>query len=107
MLYQSQSEINAFYVRVIQAVAGNPTVAISDWEFKSTVELLDEISVIHPSICTLLKSFLKDYQTWYDVHVEIDDAGTAGNLTAEQQDKLNSAINNRDVTRASLLAALQ
>lgn len=106
MLYQSQSEIDTFYVRVIQAVAGSKKVAIPDWEFKSTVELLEEIKIVQPSVCALLESFLTSYQTWYDVHVEIDNAGTAGNMTQAHENKLQSSIANRDRTRASLLAAL-
>lgn len=107
MLYQTQAEINAFYVSVIQRVASRPSVDIQDWEMKSTAELLDEMSLIAPLVHAQLLNFLQAYQAWYDVHVGIDEAGTAGNLTNEQTAALNSAIEARDATRAKLLATIR
>ncbi|MBX9935467.1 MAG: hypothetical protein K2Y10_02615 [Burkholderiaceae bacterium] len=106
MLYQSQAEINMFFVGVIQRVAASPKVAIQDWDMKSTVELLQEIDMLNADLFALLESFLKAYQAWYDVHVQIDKAGTAGNLTPQQNQDLNAAIVARDATRKDLLAAI-
>jgi len=106
MLYQSQAEINTFFVGVIQRVAASPKIAIQDWYMKSSVELLQEISILNASVSALLDAFLKAYQAWYDVHVQIDKAGTAGNLTPQQNQDLHAAIADRDSTRKNLLAAI-
>ena len=106
MLYQTQAEINIFYCQVIQKVAASGKVQVADWDMKSTVELLQEINNVAPDVRTLLQDFLTAYQRWYSVHVEIDTAGTAGKLTVPQGAQLQSAITDRDATRAALLAAL-
>jgi ABC-type thiamin/hydroxymethylpyrimidine transport system permease subunit len=59
MLYQSQAEINTFFVGVIQRVAASPKVAIQDWDMKSTVELLQEIGMLNANVFALLEGFLK------------------------------------------------
>ncbi|MBI5918196.1 MAG: hypothetical protein HY849_02315 [Nitrosomonadales bacterium] len=106
MLYQTQSEINAFYVGVIQRVAESSRIAIQDADMKSTMELRQEIQMVSPSVSGALDAFLKAYQAWYDVHVGIDQAGTAGNLTSQQNQQLSEAITARDTTRKALLQAL-
>ena len=106
MLYQTQSEINTFSVRVIQRVAASPKVAIQDLDMKSTDELLEEIRLTTPQVFSALESFLKAHQTWYEVHVAIEQAGTAGNLTPQQSAQLNASIASRDSTRKALLQAL-
>ena len=106
MLYQTQSEINTFYCGVVQRVASSSKVGIADWDMKSKVELLQEIQLVAPTIFSLLKIFLQAYQDWYDMHVQIDTTGTAGNLTPSQSQSLNDAIARRDRTRSQLLAAV-
>ena len=106
MLYQTQAEINSFYSQVIQKVASSSKLQVPDWDIKSTAELPPEISVSSPNVHTLLNQFLKAYQHWYDVHAQIDAAGTAGQLTVQQNDDLMRAIEARDKTRSDLLNAL-
>lgn len=103
MLYQSQADINAFYYQVIQKVASSAKVGISDWDMKSSAELLQEIPQKSTNVHAALIAFLNAYQAWYDVHVEIDKAGTAGALTPDQNHRLMQAIEARDSTRAALL----
>lgn len=106
MLYQTQNEINAFYCFVIQKVAASNKVNVRDHDLKSTVELLQEISNLNSSVFQLLQNFLSAYQAWYDVHVQINKAGTSGNLTPQQNQQLMAAIQNRDSTRTALMNAI-
>ena len=106
MLYQTQAEINTFYYQVIQKVAASHKVGIMNWDMKSTVELLHEIRQKSGSIHLALIAFLEAYQTWYDVHVEIDIAGKAGTLSSAQNQQLLQAISTRDSTRTFLLSQI-
>lgn len=106
MLYQTQNEINAFYCFVIQKVASSNNVKVPDFDLKSTVELLQEISTTAPGIHKLLQNFLSAYQSWYDVHAQINNAGTSGNLTVQQDQLLMQAIQKRDFTRVALINAM-
>lgn len=106
MLYQTQNDINAFYCSVIQKVAASSKVSVQDYDLKSTAELWQEISQLNPTVFQLLQKFLATYQVWYTVHVKINNAGTSGNLTPQQNQQLITASQNRNQTRNALINAI-
>lgn len=105
MLYRNQTEIEIFYSHVIRSIANGSTVNIQDSEWKSIPEIEWEMQKINPKLYALLVDFLEAYQKWYDVHVEIDKTGSAGNLAPRVAAELEAAITKRDATRQALLAA--
>jgi hypothetical protein len=104
MLYKSQDEINSFYEFVIRKVAERKNV--QDIDFKSAFELQTTIQQVDNNTFTKLSDFLLAYQNWYNVHVQINNAGTSGNLTPQQNQSLMAAIQNRDTTRQALIDSL-
>ncbi|EOV0863725.1 TPA: hypothetical protein ACX3C9_004669 [Vibrio parahaemolyticus] len=79
---------------------------IQDVDWKSSGELLTEISNINKNVFDKIQDFFSHYQHWYDVHVEIAKTGNQGKLIPEQNHELVNAINNRDLYRKNLLDAL-
>jgi len=104
MLHLSQTDTDLLYFVSIRKAAEK--LNVQDWEWKSTAELTEDIYGQFPAIHELLLSFRHAYQAWYDEHARINQARASGNLTPQQQKELTDAIQNRDSTRAALLAAL-
>jgi hypothetical protein len=103
---QSQPDINAFFCLVAQRVAASPRVGLADPDFKSTAEIKSEIRAHHSDLLSLLEAFFVAYQSWHDVHVEIEASGAPGSLSSELDAKLQDAIAVRDNTRHRLLSAI-
>ncbi|MGR5076058.1 hypothetical protein [Photobacterium swingsii] len=78
---------------------------IQDAEWKSSHELYNEIADVDGKMYQLLVDFFAAYIAWYNVHVDIDKAGTQGQLTAEQNQALIEACDKRDQTRNILMEA--
>lgn len=103
-MYITRQDLHVFYQQVHQNVSKQ--LGIENYEWKSASELADEIQTINPVVANTLKSFIAAYESWFKVHEEIDSAGTAGNLTSEQNEKLVKAITARDSTRQEVIDAL-
>jgi uncharacterized damage-inducible protein DinB len=103
-MYITRQDLHVFYQQVHQNVAKQ--LGIANYEWKSASELADEIQTTNPTVANTLKSFIAAYESWFKVHEEIDSAGTAGNLSPEQNEKLLAAISARDSTRQEVIDAL-
>lgn len=103
-MYITRQDLHVFYQQVHQNVAKQ--LGIKDYEWKSASELADEIQTTNSVVANTLQSFITAYESWFKVHEEIDSAGTAGNLSAEQNTKLMCAIDARDSTRQKVIDAL-
>jgi hypothetical protein len=106
MTYQSQTDINAFFCLVAQQVAGSSRVGLDDSEFKSTSEIMSEMRANHEDLLSLLKDFFCRYQSWHDLHVEIEASGDSGDLSSEQEAMLSAAVQARDSSRNKLLKSI-
>ncbi|GAJ79006.1 hypothetical protein JCM18905_5045 [Vibrio sp. JCM 18905] len=95
--------LNSFYESVLNRVATK--LKIQDAEWKSPHELYNEIAQVDGSMYKLLVDFFAAYNAWHSVHQIIDNAGTQGQLTNQQQTDLDKACNNRDVARKALMNA--
>jgi len=96
VLYHSQKEINAFYEFVIRKVAERKN--IQDIDFKSAFEIQTTIEQVDTETYEKQGDFLHAYQAWYNVHDEINVAGTSGNLTA-QQTRIYKQLSKSETTR--------
>ena len=103
-MYITEQDLHVFYQQLHQNVAKQ--LGIKDYEWKSASELADEIQASNSVVAKVLQSFICSYESWFKVHEEIDSAGTAGNLSVEQNTKLMSAIDARDSTRQRVIDAL-
>jgi len=103
-MHYSKQDLYIFYQQLFMTVAKR--LNISDYEWKSAVELISEIESIDQIVANKITLFIDSYQEWYSVHEEIDESGNVGNLTAKQSFNLAKAIENRDATRTSLLQEL-
>jgi hypothetical protein len=106
MTYQAQSDINALFCSVAQRVAASQSACVTDPEFKSISEIKSELATLNPELLTLLDAFFNAYQHWHTVHCEIEASGKAGNLSLEQNARLEQAIENRDNSRNALRDAI-
>ena len=106
MTYQSQTDINAFFCLVAQQVAGSSRVRLNDSEFKSTSEIMSEMRTSHKDLLPLLNDFFGAYQSWHDLHFEIEASGDSGDLSPEQEAKLVAAVEARDSSRNKLLKSI-
>ena len=77
-----------------------------DLDYKSMVELFDDISKTESDLFSLLDDFVVAYRQYQNYHYYLDKDSTPGNLTPFQQVGLTTVIENRDNTRNKLLAAL-
>lgn len=103
-MYITRQDIHVFHQQVHQNVAKQ--LGIKDFEWKSASELAGEIKTTNSRMATILQSFIIAYESWFKVHEEINSAGTAGNLTGEQNEKLNAAIEARDSKRQKVIDEL-
>lgn len=103
-MHFTKQDLYTFYQQLFMTVAKR--LKISDYEWKSALELLNEMQKVDSLVADKLLSFVDTYQVWYNVHVEIDESGNSGNLTASQSFDLANAITNRDTTRENLLQEL-
>ncbi|MUJ26302.1 hypothetical protein [Aliivibrio fischeri] len=95
--------LKSFFESTLVRVATKLNIQDADW--KSSHELYSEIANVNGDMYKLLVDFFTAYIAWYNVHVDIDKAGTAGQLTVEQNKALNDACNARDQTRSILIDA--
>lgn len=103
-MYITRQDLHVFYQQSHQNVAKQ--LAIENHEWKSASELAEEIQTANSVVANKLKSFIAAYESWFKVHEEIDSAGTAGNLSSEQNKKLLNAIAAHDSTRQELIFEL-
>jgi len=93
--------LHLFYHQVHQNVAKG--LGVENHEWKSTAELADDIRKLNSSVAALLGKFIDTYESWFALHLNIDETGAAGNLSAEQNQRLIAAIEQRDHTRQALI----
>ncbi|HCG5950744.1 TPA: hypothetical protein NJ736_004520 [Vibrio parahaemolyticus] len=93
--------LRSFFESTLVRVATK--LEIQDPEWKSAHELYNEIADVDGAMYQLLVDFFAAYIAWYNVHVDIDKAGTQGHLTAEQNQALSEACDKRDQTRNVLM----
>lgn len=103
-LYITRQDLHVFYQQAYQNAARQ--LKINNFEWKSASELADEIQTANSTVANSLKTFIAAYESWFEVHEEIERAGNAGNLTLEQNTKLLQTIKSRDSTRQALIDAL-
>jgi prephenate dehydratase len=103
-MYITREDLHVFYYQVHHNVAKK--LGISDFEWKSTNELDDEIGKVNSQVSDKMKTFIKAYEAWFKVHEEIESTGNAGNLTTEQNNNLMKAIDDRDSARKDLVDEL-
>jgi len=103
-MYITQQDLHVFYQQVHQNVAKQ--LGIKDYEWKSADELVDEIQKTNSVVATTLQSFITAYESWFNVHKDIDNEGTAGHLTPEQNAMLMAAIEARDSARQKVIDEL-
>ena len=75
-------------------------------DYRSMLEVFDEISRTGDPLFDLLDNFIVCYRQYQNYHFYLDRDSTPGNLTPYQADGLTAVIQNRDNTRNALLAAL-
>jgi hypothetical protein len=97
----TREDLHVFYHQIFQIVANK--LGIKDFEWKFPGELAEEIANINSSVASQIDEFFKAYEEWFAVHEEIDSSGSQGNLTPEQNDKLQQVINHRDLQRQKLI----
>lgn len=76
---------------------------VSDPDFKSVPELIDEIKILDSTIYDIMDKYLKTYHEWYKFHKRIDEQGNHGNLSTAESKELTELIQKRDSTRNELL----
>lgn len=96
--------LHAFYHQVFRHVAN--LLGVHNYEWMSSSELAGAIDRADSQAFQRLMDFIKAYNAWYEVHVRIEEAGTAGHLSNREDAELNKAINDRDFTRDALIKHL-
>ena len=105
MMYLSKKDINVFYHQVYANVAKK--VDSENYEWKSASELADELNTEHPKIAKKIDVFIKAYENWFKVHQDIDEAGSSGKLSQEENQRLQTAKSERDQSRKTLISDLE
>ena len=103
-MYLTRENLHVFYHQVHQIVAKK--LGIEDFELKSASELVDEIEKANPNVSSRVREFIKAYEQWFNVHQKIDEAGSSGNLSTQENQQLTAAMDARDTTRKELISEL-
>lgn len=61
---------------------------------------------MNPEVPSKVKTFIEAYEQWFKVHQDIDEAGSSGNVVAQDNEKLLVEIHDRDKVREELIAGL-
>jgi hypothetical protein len=81
-------------------------LGISNVDWKSIPELLDEIQAIDLETNNLLRAFLNTYIDWFHFHQQIDRLGKSGHLDNTEQAELVELVTKRNATRDAVIARL-
>ncbi len=76
---------------------------VSDPDFKSIPELINEIQTLDSVTFMIMDNFLKTYHEWYNFHKRIDKEEKQGNLSSAETEELAELIQGRDITRKELM----
>ena len=104
-MYMTHEDLHTFYHQVHLNVAKK--LEIEDFEWKSAKELADDIQNKNNRVASRLNDLIDAYADWFKTHEEIDESGSPGNLSTEQNKKLMGVIGKRDSTRNALIDELK
>lgn len=98
------SWLESYFQQMIRLVAGR--VGIADLEWKSSIELFDELDRTRPATAAQLRVFFTAYKQWFDDAKEFNQKVLDGNLSEQDRKKALSHIFARDDARQELLKTL-
>ena len=98
MLEEDVKELSHFIARNIAT-----KLKVSDPDYKSTPELIEDIQRIDPKTYEIFEVFLTAYYEWSNFHKRIEKKGKAGKLSHSEMKELTELIEARDTTRSALI----
>lgn len=103
-VFVSPAYIDVLFDRVVRVAATRIGIANTDW--RPAPELLQAIHAAQPDVGARILAYCNAYDAWFQVHLDIERRGVAGNLDPLTHIRLTEAIDARDRTEAELLASL-
>jgi hypothetical protein len=104
MLWLSENDLKNFIGGVIRNVAKN--LGIQGWERLPYYNLVKKIKTKKPLVSTKLEAFFLAYKRWHDYQIKLNLEKQGGELSVEEQGKLQRFISVRDVARDALMNEL-
>ncbi len=103
-LFVSPAYVDVLFDRVVRMSAARIGILNTDW--CPAPELLQAIHRARPDVGAYILAYYGAYDAWFQVHVDIERRGLAGNLDPLTHIRLTEAISARDQTEAEFLASL-
>ncbi len=105
MLCLSEDDLKNFIGGVIRNVARE--LKINQSEQITYFKLVKQIKIENQAVSNKLEKFFKAYKRWHDLQVKLGLESQTGDISAEDKDKLQSYLSNRDLAREALLKELR
>jgi hypothetical protein len=103
MLLYTEKSMNSYLIEIVRLSASK--LSVEDYQWLEPSELLEQIKAQRTDVYSKLEAFFSAYKKWHAFHVNVENEGKAGNLSAEETNELHQLIKNRDSLRKELAAS--
>lgn len=104
MLFVTKEDVALHVMQCIKIAATKRQLTDVDW--KSSDELLEELEQVDPATYTVLVEYLNAYRSWHEYHVWIEKNGKSKLLNDHEKATLQQRRTARDETRKTIVKRL-